>query len=134
MILVDTSAWIDYLRDAPTPAARMLDEAIVRREDLAITELVFMELLAGARTGAAVARLRSELLALPILRAEALADHEEAAAVYRTCRDAGHTLRSQIDCLIAVAAIRQRASLLHNDRDFDVIARHTTLKVLPARG
>lgn len=88
-----------------------------------------MELLAGA-SAVSVTTLRRRLLALPILRTETLADHEDAAALYRACRDAGQTVRSQIDCLIAATTIRHRASLLHNDRDFDVIARHSPLRIL----
>lgn len=128
MIVVDTSAWVEQLRDTAHPAGRALDALLERREEVAITDLIYMELLAGA--GAATAgRLRSALLALPILRTEGLGDHEEAAAIYRKCRDAGNAVRSQIDCVIAAVTIRHRASLLHNDRDFDVIARHTTLKM-----
>src|SRR5436309_123637 len=33
------------------------------------------------------------------------------------------------DCLIAAVAIREGATLLHFDHDFDVIARHTPLQV-----
>lgn len=134
MIVVDTSAWIELFRKTAHPVASILRELLERREDVAITELIYLELLAGAPSGTAFARLRSRLLALPILRPEGLADYEEAAEIYRACRAAGQTPRSQIDCLIAVAAIRQRASLLHNDRDYELIARHTTLKVHAARG
>ena len=35
-----------------------------------------------------------------------------------------------MDCLIAAVAIRERAHVLHRDRDFDVIARHTDLRLL----
>ena len=123
---------MEQLRDTAHPAGRALDALLEGREEVAITDLIYMELLAGAGA-ASVGRLRSALLALPILRTEGLGDHEDAAGIYRTCRDAGNTVRSQIDCLIAAATIRHRAALLHNDRDFDVIARHTTLKVHAAR-
>jgi predicted nucleic acid-binding protein len=38
-------------------------------------------------------------------------------------------VRKLIDCLIAAVAIRERVSVLHNDRDYDVLARHSKLKV-----
>jgi hypothetical protein len=129
LIVVDTSAWIEMFRDTTHPVGRTLDRLIERREDLAITEGVLLELLAGAHSGEALVRLRSRLMAFPILRLEGLADFEEAARIYRVCRDAGHTLRSQIDCLIAVPALREGAAVLHNDQDFEVIARHTKLKL-----
>jgi predicted nucleic acid-binding protein len=34
-----------------------------------------------------------------------------------------------MDCLIAAVAISADAAILHRDSDFDVIARHTELKV-----
>ncbi len=37
-------------------------------------------------------------------------------------------MRALTDCLIAVVALRQSLSVLHADRDFDVLARHTGLQ------
>jgi predicted nucleic acid-binding protein len=34
-----------------------------------------------------------------------------------------------MDCLIAAVAIREKVSILHNDRDYDVLARYTPLRV-----
>ena len=90
-----------------------------------------MELLTGERSRGALGNLRSRLLAFPLLRLEGLADFEEAALLYRTCRVAGETLRSVLDCLIAVPAMRAKAPILHKDRDFDVIARHSALRIYP---
>ena len=129
MIVVDTSAWVDFFRGRATPVASTLERLIDGQADLATTETILMEVLAGAAPGEPLARIRAELISRPILRLEGLADFEEAAQIYRSCRSAGHTLRNLLDCLIAVPVIRHSASLLHNDRDFDTIARHTSLKV-----
>lgn len=129
MILVDSSAWIELLRGRSHPVGSTLEGLIAEGADLAVTEPVLMEVLAGAPTPEALARAREQLVALPILQIEGLADFEQAADIYRMCRAAGETVRSQIDCLIAVPAIRHGATLLHNDRDFEVIARHTKLKL-----
>jgi len=128
LIVVDTSAWVDFFQGRTTTVASRLERLIEVQADVAITETILMEVLAGA-TGEALARIRAELIARPILRLEGLADFEEAAQIYRTCRSEGHTLRSQLDCLIAVPVIRHGASLLHNDRDFETIARYSTLKL-----
>ena len=106
-----------------------LRELIERDEDIALTEVIVMELLAGARPGVGVRELRSRLLGFQILPLEGLADFEEAGVIYRACRDAGETLRSLSDCLIAVPVIRAGASLLHDDADFAAIARHSSLKI-----
>lgn len=129
MIVADTSAWVELLRRSGRPAGSALRALIEAREDLAITEVVAMELLAGAAGGEPTVHLRSRLLAFPILRLEGLADFEEAASIYRRCRNAGHTLRSQQDCLIAVPAIRHGAAILHAHEDFEIIARHSALKI-----
>jgi len=128
LIVVDTSAWVDFFQGRTTTVASRLERLIEVQADVAITETILMEVLAGA-TGEALARIRAELIARPILRLEGLADFEEAAQIYRTCRSEGHTLPSQLDCLIAVPVIRHGASLLHNDRDFETIARYSTLKL-----
>lgn len=131
MIVADTSAWVEFLRGTRHPVGGTLARLVERDADVALTEVIVMELLAGSRPGSGLRDLRSRLLAFPILRLEGLADFEEAALIYRACREAGETVRSLSDCLIAVPAIRARAPILHNDSDFNAIARHTELQVHP---
>ena len=129
MILADTSAWVEYLRATGSPAHLRLRELVAGEGELATTEVVTMELLAGAATQDEVVRLRRLLLRCQLLPVEGLADYEAAAELYRRCRAGGETVRSLTDCLIAVVAIRHEAALLHRDHDFDVLARHTALRV-----
>ena len=56
-------------------------------------------------------------------------DYDKAAELYRQCRSRGETVRKLLDCLIAAVAIRSGIPVLHNDRDFDALARHTELQV-----
>ncbi len=51
MILVDTSAWVEFLRDTGSPACQAVDELLAG--DLAICDVVTMEVLAGARDASA---------------------------------------------------------------------------------
>jgi predicted nucleic acid-binding protein len=76
--------------------------------------------------------LRRLVLGCQMLPLRGLADYEEAAGVYRSCRRAGLTVRRLVDCLIAVVAINTNALLLHNDSDFEVIARQIPLRVANA--
>jgi predicted nucleic acid-binding protein len=131
LIVADTSAWVELLRGSDHPAAVALERLIRDSAEVAVTEVVVMELLSGVRPGAPARELRSRLLSFPILTLGGLGDFEEAAAIYRACRAAGHALRGLTDCLIAVPVIRERAALLHNDQDFEVIARHTGLRTQP---
>ncbi len=83
-----------------------------------------MEVLAGARDEGHHQRLRRLLARCDYLPVEGLASYETAAGLYRSCRHAGETVRSLTDCLIGAVALRVGVSVLHNDRDFDVLARH----------
>jgi predicted nucleic acid-binding protein len=131
VILADSSAWIEELRGTGSPVHAALLDALRSGETVATTEPVFMELLAGARSPDELQRTRARLITFPMLRVGGLATYEHAAAVWRACRASGDQLRNKTDCLIAAVAIREGAPVLHADRDFDVIARHTPLRVHP---
>jgi predicted nucleic acid-binding protein len=128
VILVDTSAWIELLRASGHPAHLTLRHHLARRSPIAATEPVIMELLAGAKNPREHSRLRARLMVLPRLSVRGLADFEAAAQLFRICRAKGATVRRLMDCLIAAVAIREDVSILHNDRDFEVLARHTRLR------
>jgi predicted nucleic acid-binding protein len=128
VILVDTSAWIELFRATGHPAHLTLRHHLQRRSPLATTEPVIMELLAGARSSVERSKLRARLIALPSLTVRGLPDYESAAELYRVCRGRGATIRKLMDCLIAAVAIRETATVLHNDRDYEVLARHTRLR------
>src|SRR6266496_2126154 len=102
---------------------------IAEERDLVITDVVVMEVLAGARTEERLARLRRLLNRFELVPIIGLADFEAAADIYRRCRRGGETVRKLSDCLIAAVALRANADLLHSDRDFEVIARHLPLRV-----
>ena len=129
MIVVDTSAWIEHLRATESPADRQLVRLLETSAEIAVTEVVVGEVLAGM-PHRDVAATRDWLLGFPVLRLRGLADFELAAALSRACRDAGDAVRHLTDCLVAVPTIRAGATLLHADRDFDKLARHSPLEVL----
>ncbi|HEY7915645.1 MAG TPA: PIN domain nuclease [Acidimicrobiales bacterium] len=126
MILIDTSGWIGFLRDTASPVCSRVDDLL--GVEFAVCEPVRMEVLAGARDEGHLNDLR-RLLARGTLLATQPTDYEEAAALYRACRRGGETVRRMIDCLIASIAIRTGTVVLHQDTDFDVLARHTPLLI-----
>lgn len=128
-VLADTSAWVEYLRGTGSPAHLRLRRLIADEAAVVTTEVVVMELLAGASDDQELTRLNRLLGRFELLPVEGLADYEAAAELYRRCRRAGETVRKLSDCLIAVVAIRAGAALLHRDQDFEVIARHAPLRV-----
>jgi predicted nucleic acid-binding protein len=126
VILVDTSAWVEFLRDSASPACARVDELL--DADLATCHPIRMEVLAGARDDRHLADLRGLLARASLLPTDPV-DYEDAAALYRTCRRGGDTVRKLIDCLIAATAIRANVPLLHADSDFEVLSRHTPLRI-----
>ena len=126
MPLIDTSAWVEYLRGTGSQTNFKVREII--GFDAQICDPVRMELLAGARDEQHVAQLGKFLARTTVIKTESI-DYDNAAAIYRACRKLGLTIRTHIDCLIAAIAIRTDTDLLHNDSDFDAIAQVTKLKI-----
>jgi predicted nucleic acid-binding protein len=127
VILVDTSAWIEFLRDTGSAACERVDELL--DDAVAVCDPVRMEVLAGARDEVHLTGLRGLLARATIVPTRAT-HYDQAAAMYRSCRRNGETVRRLIDCLIAAAAVDAGIPILHADADFDVLARHTELRVV----
>lgn len=132
-MLVDSSVWIAHLRGGDDPTAAGILRLIEDEADLATTEPIAMELLAGAGTdlvAESVERLVNGLIQVTV---DPHLDFRSAAAIYRAVRRCGRTPRSMVDCLIAAIAIRQDIELVHNDADFDAIADCQPLRGRPLR-
>ena len=126
MILVDTSAWIEFLRGTGSPACERVDALL--EADIAVCDPVRMEILAGARSEAHLADLRA-LLARAVVLPTTPVHYEQAAALFRSARAGGVTVRRLVDCLIAAVAIDHGVPVLHADRDFDGLARVSALVI-----
>lgn len=128
-VLIDTSAWIEYLRGTGSPHHLWLREAIVEGTPLAWTDPILYELVAGASGTRRAEEIRGLLLRGPLLTVEGLQDWENAATLYRAARTRGATVHSSIDCLIAAVAVRTGVPVLTVDRDFDALAAVSDLVV-----
>lgn len=126
MILIDTSAWVEFLRDTGSAVCEEVDRLL--DDDIAVCDPIRMEILAGARDEVHLRELRG-LIARATIVPTGPGDYEMAAMLYRTCRSQGETVRKLIDCLIGAVAISESLPVLHSDVDFDVLARHTDLRV-----
>ncbi|QOC23751.1 PIN domain nuclease [Wenzhouxiangella sp. AB-CW3] len=119
MILVDTSVWIDYLRGQDTAATRLLESLLGDDLPVAITGVIYQEILQGADSPESFQRLTEYFGTQRFLHPQdPVLSHNRAADLYLQCRRAGLTIRSTIDCLIAQIAIEHNARLLQDDRDF----------------
>ncbi len=131
-MIIDTSAWVEYLRATQSPTHHTLRSALVSDAPIATPAPVLMELLAGCPTERAAFDIQQLLARFEILEVEGLADFEDAALIQRTCRRNGQTIRSMMDCLIAAITLREQRPLLAADRDFEVIAKYVGLHLVEA--
>ena len=127
MILVDTSVWIDLLRNVPSAEAITLARLIEDREDVAICGVIRQEVLQGIKDDVMSERIRRLLGEAHYFSLTEPKSFDDAATIYRRLKRNGFTIRSPIDCLIAAIAIENKTPLFHKDRDFAAIARHTHL-------
>ena len=132
MLLVDSSVWIDVIRGGITQGASFLEQR--DDEELAVTGLVFQEVLQGASSDQDFERLRDMFQEMLLLEPRALSTHEIAAQLFRRARAAGFTIRKPTDCLIAALALEHGALLVHNDRDFFLLSQvEPSLLIFPGR-
>jgi predicted nucleic acid-binding protein len=89
--------------------------------------VVITEILQGVTTQRQADELLVDLGALHYLEISRNA-YIQAATIYRLCRNKGLTIRKPIDCIIAATCLEHSAFLLHNDRDFEHIAKHFPLQ------
>lgn len=125
MLLIDTSVWIEVFRRRDP-----LDlQAVAAISEWVTCLQVVQEVLRGFRDERAFGAARESMLAIPMvespLRREVFL---EAASLYRAARREGLTVRSGVDCLIAVCALRNDLEVLHRGRDFDALARVSALR------
>lgn len=129
ILLFDTSVWIDYLNGKDTPLTDLLFDNLSDRFSVAICPVIIQEILQGIRDEKQFNRVREELLELNILSLDIIEASISAASIYRTLRSRGLTVRKPADCLISAYAIQYDIALVHNDADFNLIKKHSRLKV-----
>ena len=130
MTLVDTSVWIEVFRK---PARLRLD-AVLDFDDIVTCLVVQQEVLQGFDDERAFSLAREAMRALPAVDVPLQpAVFDEAIGLYRSARRAGLTVRSGVDCLGAASALRHHLTVLHCDRDFDLLARISPLEQINVR-
>jgi len=132
MILVDTSVLIDFLKGQNDAKTMLFDEVLTRNIPFGISPYTLQEVLQGARNEKDYQKLRDYLSTQIIyFLPEEKSTYEKAARLYFDLRRKGLTPRSTIDILIALTAMENKLMLLHNDRDFDLMAEQLdNLKIL----
>jgi len=122
VIVVDSSVWIDHLRQVVTdPVTRL--RSLMNRTELLVGDLILCEVLRGVRSEAVAREIESMMRAFKIVP---LCDRDlaiKAAANYRYLRARGVTIRNTVDLIIGTFCIERGHALLHSDRDFEPMER-----------
>ena len=85
MLLIDTSAWIEYFRATGSPAAVEVRRLLTEHADrVVMCEPIAMEILAGAVDDEKHAMLEQLVNGLPSLAIDDAVDFRAAAAIYRS--------------------------------------------------
>lgn len=125
MVLLDTSVWIEVFR---RPSRIVLTD-VLDFDEIATCLPVIQEVLQGFREERHFRTARDAMLSLPRVESPLRLElFEHAIDLYRTARGSGLTIRSGVDCLVAACAIRHDLSVLHIDRDFDLLASVSGLR------
>jgi predicted nucleic acid-binding protein len=127
LILVDSSVWIDFFRDIPTPQVDALDR-MMGSAKIAVGDLVLTEVLQGFTQDRDFRKALELLERFPIVELGGRASALKAAQNYRALRRLGVTVRRTIDTLIASYCISNGHQLLYSDRDFQPFVEHLGLK------
>jgi predicted nucleic acid-binding protein len=129
MIVVDSSVWIAKFRDIPNDAVAKLN-AIRETDEIAVGDIVLLEVLQGTRDERHAARLEAALRTFTLVRMIDFDLARQAAINFRRLRAMGVTLRATTDLIIGTYCIEHGDFLLHHDRDFKWMEEYLGLKVL----
>lgn len=120
MLLIDTSLWIAIYRD-PSGAVSRQVQSVIGNEEIVFCQMIRAELLQGCRDDREWTRSLEYLDEQSYLEM-GIDGWTDAARIYFELRQQGLTVRSTLDCCIAVVALEHHLTLLHNDQDYEKIA------------
>jgi len=120
-VLVDSSAWIEFLNGHASPERDAVRTLIEGDDDVYTCGVVVAEVLQGIRSERSRREVEDLFGQMTLLEAPGLAPYVRAASLYRSLRQRGVTVRSTIDCLVAVLAEEHGCALLARDRDLSAI-------------
>jgi predicted nucleic acid-binding protein len=129
MIVVDSSVWINYFNGKKTSQTDWLDSAL-GNTSVVMGDLILAEVLQGFQNKKEFRIAKDLLLGMPFMPMVGKAIALQSAENYRFLRARGVTVRKTIDVIIGTFCIYYQFPLLHEDRDFDPIAKFLGLQVV----
>ena len=131
-VVVDSSVWIDFFNQKSSSQIEIIKSQLSIYSEyslLVILPIILQEILQGIEDDRQHTVVGNVLSGLERLEINQFLYAEKAADLYRYLRKKGVTVRKANDCLIAAVCIDYQFDILHNDKDFDNIAKYTSLKI-----
>ena len=129
MILVDTSVLIDFFKGVKNSSTDKFRSILLQKIPFGINSFIFQEVLQGAKSEKEFKHLSKYLVTQHFFHPKDPVDSfTRAARIYFDCRKKGITIRSTIDCIVAQTTLEHDLHLLHNDKDFEIMAKVIPIK------
>ena len=135
-LVVDSSLWVDFFIKKTSPQIEHLENLLIERSTTSpviILPVIMQEVLQGIKEDQLFYTVKENFEGLDFLYYETYEFAIKAAQLYRLLRHKGITINKINDCLIAALCINFDIPLFHNDKDFDNIAKHTSLKIYKSK-
>ena len=130
--VIDSSIWIDFFNKKSTPLVEEIKSTLFNYElksPFVILPVIMQEVLQGIDENKIYEIVKESLFGLELIEYNQYESALSAADLFRFLRKKGVTIRKANDCLIATICIENKFKLIHNDKDFTNIAKHTSLKI-----
>jgi predicted nucleic acid-binding protein len=129
MVIVDTSAWIEFFKNGDPDVAEKVDRCL-DLDLVGIGDLIYCEVMQGLRFPRERNHISSLLISLPQYEMVGFSIAQKAATNYRLLRSKGVTVRKTIDVMIGTFCVEHGFQIVHNDRDFEHMSTHIGLDII----
>lgn len=126
--IVDTSVWVDYF-NAVIDERTDSTERFIDHNQILMLPVIIQEVLQGVKNQTLFILIKYVFLSQQYVLYDQMEMAVGAASLYRNLKSKGITIRKPNDCLIAAICIKYNIELLHKDKDFDNIAKHSSLRI-----
>ena len=130
--VVDSSVWVDFFNRRASPQSDKVKSILISsatKSPFIILPVIMQEVLQGIEDTKLYTIIKENLFGLEFIDLDSYDLAVKSAELFRVLRKKGITIRKPNDCLIAATCIENNFSILHNDKDFDNIAKYTSLKI-----
>ena len=129
MIIIDTSAWIEYFREGDQQVAAKVDRCL-ELDLVGIGDLIYCEVMQGIRSPREGRNVGGLLNSLPKFEMVGFDIAGKSAKNFRLLRTRGITVRKTIDVIIGTFCAENGFKIVHRDVDFDRMAPAIGLEIV----